>query len=624
MSRFGAPVLAAVLAAALLAPAGAEAEALRFHDCGRSARAFECATLRVPLDRQGAVRGHVDLRVLRERRAPRHAGTLVALAGGPGQGAADFAAFYPLSLSAARDEYRIVVVDQRGTGRSGPLRCPRLQRIHSLDPPLRALTAGCARELGPRRRFYSTTDSVDDLEALRRALGVPKLAFAGTSYGTYVAMQYARRYPARTDRLVLDSSVGPGGVDPLLRDSWGPLPRILAQQCARRACEDITTDPVADLRALSAQLESAPLRGPVVDARGRTRTRTLTAPALANLILSGDLNGHLQAAVPAAVRSARNGDPAPLLRLIRPASGPPYPVRDLSWGLYVATTCADTRLSYPLTTPPAERQPAIDAALAASPDASLGPFSRAVVGHLSIDEQCAGWPAESLRGPVEAPLPRVPTLVLGGSLDIRTPLENDRAVVAEIPGAQLVTVPGNGHDVIDTDVSGCVQRALKRFFGDRRVGDPCAGVDNAVPPQPVAPTSLEAVTPAPGTPGDRGRVLAAAVGTVDDTREALLQIASSGLHDRGGGGLRGGTWRLAGETSFTMRRVSWVPGVRVSGRIDSRVGRYQGRVTVDAPGKLDGTLRFDRRTGVTGRIGGERVRLAARHARGAVPPSILR
>ena len=117
----------------------------------------------------------------------------------------------------------------------------------------------------------------------------------------------------------------------------------------------------------------------------------------------------------------------------------------------------------------------MDAAVAAAPEARLGPFSRPLVAAISVDRQCLRWPVGPHRHH-EHPAPEdVPALILGGSLDVRTPLENDRALAALMPRAQLVVVPGSGHDEIDSDVDGCVRRALTRFFAGRRVGDPWRG-----------------------------------------------------------------------------------------------------------------------------------------------------
>jgi pimeloyl-ACP methyl ester carboxylesterase len=597
----------------------ASAAALTFAPCHPALAGFRCATLRVPLDHSGAVPGTLRLRVARQVRAPRGAQPLVSLSGGPGQEAVPFAPGTAQVLAPARSRYRLVLLDQRGTGASGVLRCPALQRARSLDVDVATLTAACAARIGAKRAFYSTADSVDDLESLRVALGARKLALQGTSYGTYVAGQFARTYPTRIDRLVLDSSVGPGGVPPLLTDSWSALPRILGEICGAGRCRGITADLTADVRALAAQLEARPLRGTVLDGRGRPVAQRLTAVGLAAVLQAGDLNPHLQAALPAAIRSALDGRPRPLLRLVLPTLGAPLATRELSLGLNVTTTCLDTRLSFPLPTPLPDRPGLAAAALAATPEAALGPFSRPLVARLSVDEQCRLWPVQPDRPQSTAPYPAgVPTLILGGSLDIRTPVENDRELQAAIPGAQFVRVPGSGHDEIDSDLNGCVRRALARFFADRRVGAPCTR-SFQVPPQPIAPASLAATPRAAGVTGDRGRVLTAAVGAVNDTRESFVEAETSGLRRRTGGGLVAGWWEARGENGFALRGVGWVPGVRVTGDLQSTLGRYSGRVRVRAPHGLGGTLRFDPATGVTGRLGGRAVHLPARAVRGAVP-----
>ncbi len=108
-----------------------------------------------------------------------------------------FAFSFVMSLAPALTRYRLAVLDQRGTGRSGLLRCPALQKLTTLAPFTPQGIADCATTIGPRRAFYGTIDTVDDLEALRKALGVRRIALMGVSYGTYVATQYARVHPDR-------------------------------------------------------------------------------------------------------------------------------------------------------------------------------------------------------------------------------------------------------------------------------------------------------------------------------------------------------------------------------------------------------------------------------------------
>ena len=78
----------------------------------------------------------------------------------------------------------------------------------------------------------------------------------GVSYGTFVAQQYARVFPQRTDKLILDSVVSATGIDGYLLDTYLRMPRVLREQCARGACAGITKDPVGDVAKLVRTLEA--------------------------------------------------------------------------------------------------------------------------------------------------------------------------------------------------------------------------------------------------------------------------------------------------------------------------------------------------------------------------------
>ena len=140
-------------------------------------------------------------------------------------------------MRALLHDYRLVMLDQRGTG-AGALRCPALQRAmgtSDLTVPPRGTVEACAQALGPRRRFYSTADTVADLEALRVALGADKLTLDGVSYGTFVAERYAIAHPDRVARLVLDSVVPAAGLDALEVDGMHETARVLRARLPRAA-----------------------------------------------------------------------------------------------------------------------------------------------------------------------------------------------------------------------------------------------------------------------------------------------------------------------------------------------------------------------------------------------------
>jgi pimeloyl-ACP methyl ester carboxylesterase len=606
--------LALIGSLALLGFGAHPAAALTTHKCPK-ATDFRCGALVVPLDRAGQVPGIVKLSVAVERPRKGAHGFLLALSGGPGQPSVAFADSFRASLAPALTHRRLVLLDQRGTGASGALHCAPLQALGSLDVVNTRIVESCANALGPARQFYSTTDSVADIDALRQAIGAPKLQLMGVSYGTYVAVQYARQFPASTEGLILDSVVGPGGIDPYFLDTFARLPRVLAEQCAADRCRQATKDPVADLGRLTRKLAQAPLRGTIPDLRGAPHATAIHDESeLLLIIMSGDLNPFLQAALPGAIASAGAGDAAPLLRLRRLAQGPSVPVSELSATLNVATTCADVKLPYTLLTPYPDRWTLWRHGVDGVSDGAFAPFSRAAVVDTSVAHDCLRWPlGDTPAAPSTAPLPDVPALLLSGRLDTRTPLENSEELLAQLPHGQLLTVAGTGHDVLDSDITGCAARALKRFAEGRRIGTPCAHRDNAVGVLARPATSFAAYRRAPGVAGDRGRLLFAVLDTIGDAQISALQALYAGYSHLQGGGLRGGRFSASSDVAhLRLHRYELVAGLRVSGTLHASDSEDAGTVTVDGPGRLDGTLRISAQGVVTGRLGGRAVRYAPR------------
>ena len=204
--------------------------------------------------------------------------------------------------------------DQRGSGGSGLLRCPELEKANILRAAGPA--ARCAAKLGPRRDFYASRDTADDLESIRRQLGAAKLSLYGVSYGTRTAAAYALRYPARVDRMVLDSVVAPDGADALSVDSFRAVPRVLRALCAGRRCDRFTRDPVADVAALTQRIgRRAACAVACPTPAGAPRAATLARYDVFSALVSGDFEPAMRTAFPGAVKAALDGDPAPLLRL---------------------------------------------------------------------------------------------------------------------------------------------------------------------------------------------------------------------------------------------------------------------------------------------------------------------
>src|SRR5262249_43158444 len=202
----------------------------------------------------------------------------------------------------------------RGTGDSGAFVCPTVQNLRTLDAIRPEAVAACAATLGPRRAFYTTSDSALDLDQLRARLGADKMALMGVSYGTHVALHYRRGFPTRVDKLTLDSIVGPGNPDGFLLDTYRAFPRILREQCTHSLCSNTTLDPVTDVGLLVRRLQNGPLRGSAFDATGHKRPVEYTTAEQISFLLT-------------------RGAPTPRARRRPPGPGPaPPPRAPPGWG----------------------------------------------------------------------------------------------------------------------------------------------------------------------------------------------------------------------------------------------------------------------------------------------------
>jgi len=604
--------------AALLAPAaGARADTIAFSPCASRA-GFECGTLNVPLDRSGAVPGVVSLAITRAVASsnPQHK-ALVTLAGGPGQAAVPLAEDFAAAMGAGLGDRDLLVFDQRGTGSSGPLQCTALLPGHSTGVAA-ADAQRCAQQLGPRRGFYTTSQSVDDIEAIRQAAGYDKLTIYGVSYGTKVAAQYAARYPSHVDGLILDSVVRPDGPDPFHRSTFAATRRVLDELCENNDCKGITSNPTDELTRIVTRLSQHRLRGTVVNGHGRKLKMSMDDLDMLQVALGGDLNPTLRAELPSSVHSALHGDRTPLLRLAARAeglneiNGLQAPVGGDSDALFATTRCEESLFPWDRNADPTTRAGQATAAAKALSAASVRPFNRGIALRGELIPLCVGWPVASPAPAATGPLPQVPTLILEGQADLRTPLEDGQAVANEIPGATVVAIPHTGHSVLGSDLSDCGTNAVAAFFAGRQPAA-CAPTQNLFFPTPVAPTKLSRV---PGHTRSSKTVNAVAASLDDVRRHFIGDAVAAGHSPRSGsrvGGLRGGSARYT-NSGIVLKRLAYVPRVAVSGlyRLSATASTT---LTVSGSGAPNGRITFHPDGSVTGRLGGKTLKLKASAAR---------
>ena len=603
----GASVVALALALVLvLATTSATAASLARCSTAPRDRTL-CGRVTVPLDRSGSVPGTIALRV--KALAPpgsrsAEGSTVLALAGGPGQAALPLLDAFASALRGVLRTRELVVFDQRGTGGSGRLHCPALSS--GSRATLSTVIGRCAAELGARRTAYTTAASVEDVDAVRAALGVDRLVLYAVSYGTKVALAYAAAHPEHVDRLILDSIVPLEGIDPFQRSTLASIPRVLRAVCAGD-CR-FTRNPGADVAALARRLGHRPLHGRAIDGRGRSHRARVSEEELLALLLNGDFDRYLRAALPAAVRGALTGDPGPLVRLAaRAGDAGSLQAGTDSDAVYVATTCEDGQVPWAIGTPLAARRAAVTAAAAAIAPAAFLPFDRSTVRALGTADLCRAWPESPILQP-QSPLPATPTLILSGDEDLRTPRADAVALAGRLPGASLLEVPDAGHGALFSDPTDCTEQGIQAFMRGSIAGQ-CRYHPNAASAVSLAPRRLAAVSRMPGVPGRAGRTVSAVLITLDDAGEQLIEQLIGGGRIAAFGGLRAGSAVLSRDGAVRLRGYGYVPGVLVSGVLRGRGSRFT--LTVGGRAAAHGQLTVSRK-GLAGMLGGTRIDVPAR------------
>ncbi|MFJ8624602.1 alpha/beta fold hydrolase [Kitasatospora sp. NPDC093550] len=405
---------------------------------------YTCGTLTVPLDHSGAVPGTLQLDVAMTGNADAPEGDLLFLTGGPGQPGLPLFQRIATRLAPLLKDYRLVMYDQRGTGQRA-LQCPGLQEdmgSSDLTPPRKQSIADCAAALGPNARFYSTADTVADMDRLRQALGAHRLTIDGVSYGSFVAERYALAHPAHVAGLVLDSVVPQQGYDPLDLVALPATARVLRAACQATGC---TTDPAADLAATVRKYGNG---AQILDA--------LTSYEFADPNYGG---------VPEVLHEAAAGKPEKLQAFIADVhTNDAAPAELLSQGLHAATLCADGHYPWGTSdTPVAGRAAALERTRQALTAEQTWPYDAATATGLGSLLVCQDWPREPVppTPPAHRKLPDVPVLLLGGDRDLSTPYEwlYQQAKSAHDP--KIVIVPGAAHSVQRTTAG---QQAVYDFL----------------------------------------------------------------------------------------------------------------------------------------------------------------
>jgi len=374
------------------------------------------------------------------------------LAGGPGQAAAES---YPAVAPAFAEVLKkrdVILVDQRGTGKSHPLVCESDAAEEAAGDDDAALQAARAEAEKCRDalakdadlRFYTTTDAARDLDAVRRAIGADKINLIGISYGTRVAQQYAMRHPANTRTITLDS-VAPNAIY-LGNDFARNLENALDLQFGRCAkipnCAKALGDPRQRLNALMAKLKTEqPLVTYRDAATGESKQEKLTPMHVAALARMYAYAPAAASLLPLLIDEASAGRYEGLMALSKMLTS--NLSDQMAYGMQLSVICSE------------------DA------DGVRGDPSMAssLLGNALVDvlvAQCAVWPKGARPDDFHKPLATpVPALLMSGELDPVTPPSYADSVVKTLPNGRALTLRGQGHNVIG---AGCMPKLFAQFL----------------------------------------------------------------------------------------------------------------------------------------------------------------
>ncbi|MEU4538476.1 alpha/beta hydrolase [Streptosporangium sp. NPDC023825] len=480
-------------------------------------------------------------------------GTVLANPGGP-LSALPAVPSLAESLGPVLDRHNLLVVEPRGLGKPAPLLCP------GLDLTVRETVRACAARLGPRSRFFTADQAVTDMNAVRDALGVPKVTFYGISYGTLFAQAYATRHPGTLSGVLLDSVV-PTGEDGYVAERIRKRADLLDVACdPSRACRRLPGDPSGAFSKLVRQLRAHP--DPEIRLSSLARL-----PDFLFIPVAGREAG-------AAVAAYLDGDPLPLRRLVRMVDGAPgQPLRAPELAGLLSYVCADSAFPFERAAPADERRRQMDRHY--DEERPFRPFTVAELGGppAGMQDSCVDWPTPRTSPPVPpgAGYPRVPVLTLGGDFDSTTPAEA-AAVTRRFPDSTFARVRFAGHNLTTgAQVNECVRGAARAFLADPAAFDDTPRCDDAnYRALGSFPRTVAQVPPARGTGLDakERRILAAAFATATDATAGRNPLRSPFWLPATREGLRGGRLTFDDKAgTVRLRDVRFVGDLTVNGEV---------------------------------------------------------
>jgi pimeloyl-ACP methyl ester carboxylesterase len=443
---------------------------LEWTECGVG---FDCTDVTAPLDWEDPGKGEITLSVVRHRAEGTPVGSLLTNPGGPGASGVDLI-LNSLDFAVGADlieNFDVIGFDPRGVGASTAVTCydaPEMDDYLYGIPSAARGTAEWESELLDSHKsfaeacdansdgilpYITTISAARDMDLIRAVLGDKQLNYLGYSYGTFLGATYAKLYPEKAGRLVLD-----GAIDPAVPGLEVGATQALGFESALRAymqdCLDSGECPfngtvdeaMADLGALLASVDSTPLKS----GDGRMLGADSLMTAIIAALYSQDSWGYLTQALDEALQ----GDPTSAFFLADFYNGRENGAyTDNSAEAFRAYNCMD----YPV-----ENDPAAEAAT----NAKIAAGAPTIAPYWTGPDSCSVWPypPTGTRGEIKAE-GAGPILVIGTTNDPATPYEWSESLAKQLEEGVLITRVGEGHTGYNKG-NACVDDAVEAFLLD--------------------------------------------------------------------------------------------------------------------------------------------------------------
>ncbi len=412
----------------------------------------QCGNLQRPEDPNEPAGAQIELFVARVKSLspnPRP-DAFTIINGGPGASSVSLYVDIASAFAGILRERDVVIVDQRGTGRSNPLECHDLEEASQQysEDVVRSTTRDCIATLSADPRFYSTSQAVADLDAVRQALGYDALNVYGVSYGTRVGLHYLRRYPARVRTLVIDGIVPPDlalGVN-VAENAQATLDRIFHRCRDDADCANSFPDLARTFHELREDLQKQPITLSVAHpVTGVNQSMQLSYDHLAVTLRLLSYAPETAALIPLIIFETNAGNYTPVasqaLKIVEQLAG------NISFGMHNSVVCT-------------EDLPFVDM--------NKIDWQKLEQTYLGADQIralktiCDIWPRAPMDPDLKEPLHAdAPVLILSGEYDPITPPRYGEQVGATLENSLHIVGNGQGHGMISR---GCIPRLITEFI----------------------------------------------------------------------------------------------------------------------------------------------------------------